>query len=70
MKMFQINIDGVDGTTGYSMRSDVLSHLWEFLTRYDHEGSSVSLDIGHETGPKETLYDEDVYTKFREGRSV
>lgn len=43
--IFKLNISCVDGETFYSMGSNSREQLFKFLERYDHEGSSVSLDI-------------------------
>lgn len=45
--MYKINIDCVDNTTYYAMAamSSDKKYLLEFLQKYDHEGSSLLLQI-------------------------
>lgn len=44
MKLFIINIDSVDGSF-YCYGAWHKNRLMDFLSRYDHEGSSLSINV-------------------------
>jgi len=57
---YNLGVNVVDGSTEYSIRTDSAAEALNFLNRFDHEGSTVTLFIedGQETI---TLFNEEVY---------
>lgn len=68
MMMVRVCLDSVDGETFYTMGTTVVrsKYLLEFLKTYDHEGSSLTLEIYDlSTEDLVTLHDEKAYEYLR-----
>lgn len=61
-------LDAVDGERAYTIQSPEPSEIKSFLSNYDHEGSSISLQIIHDEGDRKVFTDDyfnqDVYNKL------
>lgn len=63
--MYNLSICAVDGVTIYGCISDNKKELLEFLKRYDHEGSSISM-VKRVDDKFIPLYNEDVYKELQD----
>lgn len=60
--MYRIHIDSVDGITAWEMWSSDRQSLLDFLKTYDHEGSSLSLEVWVEQTHSVVQYASTIYS--------
>lgn len=68
MNQLKVHIDAVDGDTFYTAGTLAGNKniLLQFLEKYDHEGSSISLEIWRDGEVFDERFNEKVYEYLRE----